>query len=215
MESFHVVDLTSFVPCSFPAYIFEEVISKQFDLYIYNLQKFFKYPRSFSFTSALYKLLVIRIGWNKALIEPGMKIKKGLLRISLQVLNHTLTRTQTPVNAHKSNATSPGDKEKINKSPGDKEKTNKSHAEEEIGRESSTAYHEFIFAALFSGCLFKLIRRSIPPEIIDTHELQAITLDYIRECQHDNIVDSLSSLEPLDNPTLSELTYSNGSSVPK
>ncbi|GJY44585.1 oleoyl-acyl carrier protein thioesterase, chloroplastic-like protein [Tanacetum coccineum] len=56
---------------------------------------------------------------------------------------------------------------------------------------------------------------SIPPETIDTHELQAITLDYRRECQQDDIVDSLTSLEPLDNSTISELTYSNGSSASK
>ncbi|KAI3749652.1 hypothetical protein L2E82_20268 [Cichorium intybus] len=48
---------------------------------------------------------------------------------------------------------------------------------------------------------------SIPHEIIDTHELQAITLDYRRECQQDDIVDSLTSHEPLDE----EVTESNGS----
>ncbi|XP_078447459.1 oleoyl-acyl carrier protein thioesterase, chloroplastic-like [Wolffia australiana] len=39
------------------------------------------------------------------------------------------------------------------------------------------------------------VLESIPKEIIDTHELQTITLDYRRECQHDDVVDSLSSLE--------------------
>ncbi|CAH1417901.1 unnamed protein product [Lactuca virosa] len=43
---------------------------------------------------------------------------------------------------------------------------------------------------------------SIPQEVIDTHELQTITLDYRRECQHDDIVDSLTS---------SELEGTNGS----
>lgn len=43
--------------------------------------------------------------------------------------------------------------------------------------------------ASFSTC------QSIPQEIIDTHELQTITLDYRRECQHDDAVDSLTSLE--------------------
>jgi len=43
-------------------------------------------------------------------------------------------------------------------------------------------------------CLpFKL--QSIPQDIIDTHELQTITLDYRRECQHDDIVDSLTYIE--------------------
>ncbi|CAA6668393.1 unnamed protein product [Spirodela intermedia] len=39
------------------------------------------------------------------------------------------------------------------------------------------------------------VLESIPQEIIDTHELQTITLDYRRECQHDDAVDSLTSLE--------------------
>lgn len=46
------------------------------------------------------------------------------------------------------------------------------------------------------------VLESIPQEMIDTHELQTITLDYRRECQHDDIVDSLTS---------SELNGSNGS----
>ncbi|CAI9288346.1 unnamed protein product [Lactuca saligna] len=46
------------------------------------------------------------------------------------------------------------------------------------------------------------VLESIPQEVIDTHELQTITLDYRRECQHDDIVDSLTS---------SELEGTNGS----
>ncbi|KVI12263.1 Acyl-ACP thioesterase [Cynara cardunculus var. scolymus] len=42
------------------------------------------------------------------------------------------------------------------------------------------------------------VLESIPQEIIDSHELQAITLDYRRECQHDDIVDSLTTPEPLN-----------------
>ncbi|XP_076883256.1 oleoyl-acyl carrier protein thioesterase, chloroplastic-like [Bidens hawaiensis] len=42
------------------------------------------------------------------------------------------------------------------------------------------------------------VLESIPQEVIDTHELQSITLDYRRECQHDDIVDSLTTLELLD-----------------
>lgn len=38
----------------------------------------------------------------------------------------------------------------------------------------------------------------MPQEIIDTHELQTITLDYRRECQHNDMVDSLTSLELAD-----------------
>ncbi|KAK9757196.1 hypothetical protein RND81_01G147200 [Saponaria officinalis] len=40
------------------------------------------------------------------------------------------------------------------------------------------------------------VLESMPQEIIDTHELQSITLDYRRECQHDDVVDSLASKEP-------------------
>ncbi|CAH8383650.1 unnamed protein product [Eruca vesicaria subsp. sativa] len=36
---------------------------------------------------------------------------------------------------------------------------------------------------------------SIPQEIVDTHELQVITLDYRRECQQDDVVDSLTTSE--------------------
>ncbi|KAL8215080.1 hypothetical protein R6Q57_004529 [Mikania cordata] len=39
------------------------------------------------------------------------------------------------------------------------------------------------------------VLESIPQEVIDTHELQTITLDYRRECQHDDVVDSLTSPE--------------------
>ncbi|GKA83083.1 zinc finger, CCHC-type containing protein [Tanacetum coccineum] len=34
---------------------------------------------------------------------------------------------------------------------------------------------------------------SVPQEVVDTHELKSITLDFKRECQHDDIVDSLTS----------------------
>nr|WHO55255.1 FATA1 [Atractylodes lancea] len=56
---------------------------------------------------------------------------------------------------------------------------------------------------------------SIPPEIIDTHELQAITLDYRRECQQDDIVDSLTSHEPLEDAAVLKFTESNGSASSK
>ncbi|XP_076905896.1 oleoyl-acyl carrier protein thioesterase, chloroplastic-like [Bidens hawaiensis] len=42
------------------------------------------------------------------------------------------------------------------------------------------------------------VLESIPQEVIDTHELQSITLDYRRECQHDDIVDSLTTPELFD-----------------
>ncbi|GJV37261.1 oleoyl-acyl carrier protein thioesterase, chloroplastic-like protein [Tanacetum coccineum] len=52
------------------------------------------------------------------------------------------------------------------------------------------------------------VLESIPQEVIDTHELQSITLDYRRECQHDDIVDSLTTPEPL-------IVSSNGSIASK
>ncbi|XP_043723018.1 oleoyl-acyl carrier protein thioesterase 1, chloroplastic-like [Telopea speciosissima] len=39
------------------------------------------------------------------------------------------------------------------------------------------------------------VLESMPQDIIDTHELQKVTLDYKRECQHDDMVDSLASME--------------------
>lgn len=38
----------------------------------------------------------------------------------------------------------------------------------------------------------------MPQEIINSYELQTITLDYRRECQHHDMVDSLTSLELAD-----------------
>ncbi|KAJ6710958.1 ACYL-[ACYL-CARRIER-PROTEIN] HYDROLASE [Salix koriyanagi] len=58
------------------------------------------------------------------------------------------------------------------------------------------------------------ILESMPQEIMDTHELQAITLDYRRECQHDDVVDSLTSLESIEeSEAVSELQGINGSAT--
>ena len=54
----------------------------------------------------------------------------------------------------------------------------------------------------------------MPQDIIDTHELQTITLDYRRECQHDDMVDSLTSLEG-DEEGLSHPDGTNGSATGK
>lgn len=52
----------------------------------------------------------------------------------------------------------------------------------------------------------------MPQDIIDTHELQTITLDYRRECQRDDIVDSLTSPELIeDSDAISNLKGANGS----
>ncbi|XP_047971018.1 oleoyl-acyl carrier protein thioesterase, chloroplastic-like [Salvia hispanica] len=56
------------------------------------------------------------------------------------------------------------------------------------------------------------VLESMPQEIIDSHELQTITLDYRRECQHDDVVDSLTSPEPaIDDSTVPGLQGTNGS----
>ncbi|CAL1361644.1 unnamed protein product [Linum trigynum] len=55
------------------------------------------------------------------------------------------------------------------------------------------------------------VLESMPQEVIDTHELQTITLDYRRECQQDDVVDSLTSVEPVDEPEVHGKT--NGSAL--
>ncbi|MQM01095.1 hypothetical protein Taro_033844 [Colocasia esculenta] len=77
-----------------------------------------------------------------------------------------------------------------------------------------------------SGCLKKIPKLedpaqyarsglvSMPQEIIDTHELQTITLDYKRECQHDDAVDSLTSLESGDIDKIIELTSASTNGKP-
>ncbi|KAH7838288.1 hypothetical protein Vadar_024570 [Vaccinium darrowii] len=55
---------------------------------------------------------------------------------------------------------------------------------------------------------------SMPQEIIDTHELQTITLDYRQECQHNDVVDSLTSPELIGvDSELLELHRKNGSTA--
>ncbi|KAK2992446.1 hypothetical protein RJ640_025408 [Escallonia rubra] len=57
------------------------------------------------------------------------------------------------------------------------------------------------------------VLESMPQEIIDTHEMQTITLDYRRECQRDDIVDSLTSPEEVEDTALLELNGTNGSAA--
>ncbi|CAK9140929.1 unnamed protein product [Ilex paraguariensis] len=57
------------------------------------------------------------------------------------------------------------------------------------------------------------VLESIPKEILNTHELQTITLDYRRECQQDDIVDSLTSSEPIEDTAVLELKGTNGSAA--
>lgn len=54
----------------------------------------------------------------------------------------------------------------------------------------------------------------MPQEVIDTHELRSITLDYRRECQRGDVVDSLTSTEPVDDTAVvSLLEGTNGSAT--
>ncbi|CAI9776608.1 unnamed protein product [Fraxinus pennsylvanica] len=57
------------------------------------------------------------------------------------------------------------------------------------------------------------VLESMPQEIIDTHELQTITLDYRRECQQDDVVDSLTSPESIVDNAILELKGINGSAT--
>ncbi|CAN0897934.1 Oleoyl-acyl carrier protein thioesterase, chloroplastic (Fragment) [Linum grandiflorum] len=59
------------------------------------------------------------------------------------------------------------------------------------------------------------VLESMPQKVIDTHELQSITLDYRRECQHDDVVDSLTSVEPIDESESESLARkkTNGSAL--
>jgi len=57
------------------------------------------------------------------------------------------------------------------------------------------------------------VLESMPQEIMDTHELESITLDYRRECQHNDVVDSHTSPEPFEDTEVSELKGSNGSAA--
>ncbi|KAK4720185.1 hypothetical protein R3W88_018523 [Solanum pinnatisectum] len=57
------------------------------------------------------------------------------------------------------------------------------------------------------------VLESIPQEIIDTHELETITIDYRRECQQDDVVDSLTSVEPIEDADALESHGANGSAT--
>ncbi|XP_031285546.1 oleoyl-acyl carrier protein thioesterase 1, chloroplastic-like [Pistacia vera] len=55
------------------------------------------------------------------------------------------------------------------------------------------------------------VLESMPQDVIDSHELQTITLDYRRECQQDDIVDSLTSPEWIeDSDAVSKIQGTNG-----
>lgn len=48
------------------------------------------------------------------------------------------------------------------------------------------------------------ILESMPQDMIDMHQLHRITLDYRRECKHDDMVESLASLESCCKPSIDE-----------
>ncbi|GAA0174120.1 esterase [Lithospermum erythrorhizon] len=55
------------------------------------------------------------------------------------------------------------------------------------------------------------VLESVPQDIIDSYELQSITLDYRRECQYGDVVDSLTSPEPSEDAAIALLDGCNGS----
>ncbi|CAN1131136.1 Oleoyl-acyl carrier protein thioesterase, chloroplastic (Fragment) [Linum perenne] len=57
------------------------------------------------------------------------------------------------------------------------------------------------------------VLESMPQNVIDTHELQTITLDYRRECQHDDVVDSLTNEEPTEESEPLHSKKANGSAL--
>jgi len=60
------------------------------------------------------------------------------------------------------------------------------------------------------------VLESMPQEVLDTHELEMITLDYRRECNKDDIVESLTSLlsEPSDSSAVENGAFpSNGNAA--
>ncbi|QCE11487.1 oleoyl-acyl carrier protein thioesterase 1, chloroplastic [Vigna unguiculata] len=61
------------------------------------------------------------------------------------------------------------------------------------------------------------VLESMPQEIIDSHELQSITLDYRRECGQRDVVDSLTGVEMIqgDAEAVPELKATNGSAISK
>ncbi|KAK7373607.1 hypothetical protein VNO80_07022 [Phaseolus coccineus] len=61
------------------------------------------------------------------------------------------------------------------------------------------------------------VLESMPQEIIDSHELQSITLDYRRECGQYDVVDSLTGVEMIQGgaETVPELKATNGSAIAK
>lgn len=52
----------------------------------------------------------------------------------------------------------------------------------------------------------------MPQEVIDNYELKMITLDYRRECQHNDVVDSLTSPE-LDEDGALKMTNGSASAA--
>lgn len=58
-----------------------------------------------------------------------------------------------------------------------------------------------------------LCHQSVPLDLLDTHQLYTITLDYRRECNHSDVVDSLACLETSDNSESTNQDAMNESST--
>ncbi|KAE9463753.1 hypothetical protein C3L33_04339, partial [Rhododendron williamsianum] len=61
---------------------------------------------------------------------------------------------------------------------------------------NNVAYIRWVLETLSNTLHFLYTRQSMPQEIIDTHELETITIDYKKECKEDDVVDSHTSPEP-------------------
>lgn len=57
------------------------------------------------------------------------------------------------------------------------------------------------------------ILESTPPDVLDTHQLHRITLDYRRECKHGDAVESLASLESCDDEVSNGGSVGNGAAI--
>ncbi|KAL3689005.1 hypothetical protein R1sor_015314 [Riccia sorocarpa] len=78
-----------------------------------------------------------------------------------------------------------------------------------LARRSDLDMNQHVNNVTYMGWMLE----SMPLEVAETHELKSITLDYKRECKHDDVVESMTSREAVEE----ELTGSqiNGTAVRK
>ncbi|KAL2631106.1 hypothetical protein R1flu_015792 [Riccia fluitans] len=78
-----------------------------------------------------------------------------------------------------------------------------------LARRSDLDMNQHVNNVTYMGWMLE----SMPPEVVETHELSSITLDYKRECKHDDVVESLTSPEAVE--TESPGSEMNGTVVRK